>query len=380
MDSLAHRDFTYELATLLKPISEDNPSGASLRYEPVYDQIKEARRDDDPNLERGVWQMTLKKSDWGAVQNLCVDCLKKRTKDLQIGAWLTEAWLNLYGLAGFRDGIRLLNAFSEDFWETVHPVSEDGEIEYRVAPFEWANEKFPVLLKLMPITNPGDEDTQRYSWADWEYACRPHRPDPNSRKEPEPPRLTQEQFQESLTKTSTRDLTDLLQLTDASLNSLSALNATLDEKCGKHAPGLGGMTSILTSVRGLLYTAVRDRKADEPEPVVEADTGSEETENEEGENLMMIPVKPEEQTPDQAIESGAVSSGPIRNRAEAYRRLSEAADYLLRTEPHSPVPYLVKRAVTWGSKSLEEILQELVRNNSELSEIYRLLQIGRGSE
>jgi type VI secretion system ImpA family protein len=175
-------------------------------------------------------------------------------------------------------------------------------------------------------------------------------------------------------------LTDLLQLTDASLNSLSALNATLDEKCGKHAPGLGGMTSILTSVRGLLYTAVRDRKADEPEPVVEADTGSEETENEEGENLMMIPVKPEEQTPDQAIESGAVSSGPIRNRAEAYRRLSEAADYLLRTEPHSPVPYLVKRAVTWGSKSLEEILQELVRNNSELSEIYRLLQIGRGSE
>ena len=69
------------------------------------------------------------------------------------------------------------------------------------------------------------------------------------------------------------------------------------------------------------------------------------------------------------------TNGPIRNRTDAYRRLSEAADYLLRTEPHSPTPYLVKRAVEWGNMSLPELLQQIVRNEGELSEIDRLLRL-----
>jgi type VI secretion system protein ImpA len=91
----------------------------------------------------------------------------------------------------------------------------------------------------------------------------------------------------------------------------------------------------------------------------------------------LMPVDPSLQDPDEAVESGALSSGPIRSRAEAYRRLNEAADYLFKTEPHSPAPYLVKRAIVWGNMSLQDLLPELVRNNSELSEIYRLLQMGR---
>jgi predicted component of type VI protein secretion system len=71
------------------------------------------------------------------------------------------------------------------------------------------------------------------------------------------------------------------------------------------------------------------------------------------------------------------SSGPILNRDDAYRRLAEAADYLAITEPHSPTPYLVRRAIAWGSMRLEDLLPELVRNGNELTEIYRLLQIDR---
>ena len=55
--------------------------------------------------------------------------------------------------------------------------------------------------------------------------------------------------------------------------------------------------------------------------------------------------------------------------------LAEAADYLARTEPHSPTPYLVRRAIAWGSMSLEQLLPEMIRNGNELQEIFRLLQI-----
>src|SRR6185503_19324890 len=93
------------------------------------------------------------------------------------------------------------------------------------------------------------------------------------------------------------------------------------------------------------------------------------------------PEADEELIPTVDGETGAASglelwtSGPIRSRADAYRRLSEAADYLLRTEPHSPTPYLVKRAVEWGNMSLPELLQQIVRNEGELNEMDRLLRL-----
>ena len=47
---------------ILKPIPGENPSGQDLRYTPVYDKIKEARREDD-NLNQGAWQHERKVAD-----------------------------------------------------------------------------------------------------------------------------------------------------------------------------------------------------------------------------------------------------------------------------------------------------------------------------
>jgi type VI secretion system protein ImpA len=66
---------------------------------------------------------------------------------------------------------------------------------------------------------------------------------------------------------------------------------------------------------------------------------------------------------------------PIRSRAEAYRRLAEVADYLIRTEPHSPAPYLIRRAISWGGMTLEQLLPELVANEPALKDLERLLKI-----
>ncbi len=66
-------------------------------------------------------------------------------------------------------------------------------------------------------------------------------------------------------------------------------------------------------------------------------------------------------------------SGPIRSRAQAYHMLAEAAEFLMKTEPHSPTPYLVKRAVAWGNLSLGELLGQVLRNPAELGEVTRLL-------
>lgn len=70
--------------------------------------------------------------------------------------------------------------------------------------------------------------------------------------------------------------------------------------------------------------------------------------------------------------SGA-TSGPITNRKVAFERLREVADYLKRTEPHSPVAYLVQRAIKWGDMSLESVIAELVKNNDVRRQVYETL-------
>ena len=76
--------------TLLAPIPGENPAGEDLRYTTIYEEIKEARRSDDV-LDRGAWKHDIKTSDWQKVVTIAVDALTKKTKDLQIAAWLTEA-------------------------------------------------------------------------------------------------------------------------------------------------------------------------------------------------------------------------------------------------------------------------------------------------
>src|SRR5437764_9247531 len=105
---------------LLQPIAGENPSGESLRYAGVYDEISEARRADD-TLNRGDWQEELKVADYRKVIALAVPALTSQSKDLQIGAWLSEALMKEHGFAGLRDSMKLLAGLQEQFWETLHP-------------------------------------------------------------------------------------------------------------------------------------------------------------------------------------------------------------------------------------------------------------------
>src|SRR5262245_59774789 len=121
---------------LLIPISGGNPSGENLRYAPIYDKIKEARRKEDP-VAQGDWQRALKEADYRLVIKLSIDTLKRNSKDLQVAAWLTEALVYEEGLSGLTEGLDLLHGLLESFWDTVYPELEDGDLELRAAPLSW---------------------------------------------------------------------------------------------------------------------------------------------------------------------------------------------------------------------------------------------------
>ena len=71
-----------DFETLLAPIDGDNPAGESLRYDGTYDQIKEARREDEV-LSQGDWTRDLKVADWPKVIKLATDAIQQIVPLLQ---------------------------------------------------------------------------------------------------------------------------------------------------------------------------------------------------------------------------------------------------------------------------------------------------------
>src|SRR5438270_5850095 len=118
---------------LLAPIAGENPSGGDIRYDSklgFYDQIKEARRQDD-GLAQGAWQHERKTADYLLTAKLGQEILAAESKDLQVAAWLTEAMLHIEGFAGLRQGLELCHGLLQNFWDTVYPPLDD---ELRAAP------------------------------------------------------------------------------------------------------------------------------------------------------------------------------------------------------------------------------------------------------
>lgn len=345
-----------DLNELLQPIPGDNPAGESLRYQGTYDRIADARREDDPALSQGIYKSNLKRADWATAEAICVEALAKRSKDLQIAGWLLETWLHLYGVAGVTNGLRLLAGLCENFWNDLYPSLEGEDLEGRVAPFVWIEQKLSLKLKQIALTIPDETGNESYCYLDWESACHFENlamKDPHALQEAlakiNPTVAT---FRSAVAATDRSFYVELLEELENAIDACESLQQIVDEKCGKKSPSLRQFKEALSAVHQLIAQDL-------------------DTRNEEIETIS------EEEIPDHAdgTEFEFWSAGPIRSRADAYRRLSEAADYLMRTEPHSPTPYLVKRAVEWGTMSLPELLQQIVRNEGELNEIDRLLRL-----
>ncbi len=343
---------------LLAPIAPDSPAGQSLRYEGVYDLIQAARREDDPALPQGIWQTALKKADWPAVRDICLDAIETRSKDLQLAAWLLEAFVHLNGFEGVRDGFKVLTGLCLNFWGDMYPELDSSDPEFRYAPIQWINEKVSLKLKQIPVTKPQNAEMPPYSWGAMEsalhlesLAARDKNILTNAEKKGH---VTQAKFLSAVNLTATDFYLDLSrQLNEANAAVLQFDTLLKSLETGEGAT-LHTFRENLTTIDHFVKDTLRQR----------------------GHGVETAPAGPEQvETTMIEQEETTTTGGRIRNRAQAYQMLSEAAEYLIRTEPHSPTPYLVKRAVSWGGMSLSEVLHQLMKNQGELNEIYKLLGI-----
>lgn len=356
----------------LTPVDPEDPAGESLRYEGTYDKVKDARYADDPNLPRGIYERELETSDWEAVEELCTEALEERTKDLRLAAWLMEAWIHNHGFAGASGGIDLLTGLADTFWDDLYPQMREGDPEARLVLVEWIDNKLPPALRSVNITAPNMSGTSdQYTLLDWE---RTQRMDTDDDEHP-----TRNEILTSATLTPTAAYRELVEGLEQTMDASNAFLDLLEERCETtEVPPLHNWMDTLKAVKDFGQQVLADRETID-------DDSSEETDDASGDKQVPSDSAdaPSDATTEEPPSSSAeptrlpapptVESVVIRSRADAYRLLWKASEYLLQKEPHSPTPYLVKRAVSWGNMSLDELLQELVNSGDDLAAIYELL-------
>src|SRR5947209_8337402 len=107
-------------ADLLTPVPGTNPSGTDLRYDPVIDKIKEARRE-ELESPQGEWKTAFKVANYAQVIQLASDVLAHRSKDLQIAVWLVDAHVRREGFGVLASCFRFLRSLCQEFWGTLYP-------------------------------------------------------------------------------------------------------------------------------------------------------------------------------------------------------------------------------------------------------------------
>lgn len=316
---------------LLNPIPGDNPGGADLRYESVYDEIKDARRADD-DIPQGEWQTERKVADYARVIKLATDILANKSKDLQVAAWLTEAWVYKHGFGGLADGLALLQGILDTFWDTCYPEIEDDDVEFRAAPLEWVGLRLDIPVKSVPLTARG------YSFIEYQEAkSLGYEEDAGGDEDKLEARklaiaegkLAPEEFDQGFEGTPKAWYKTLVADIDRCQKAVSALDEVGRDKFGPDAPGYRGLLDALDEVDRAAKQFLAKKLELDPDPVEEqADEGD------------MDAVSAASATGDVPIEP--------TSPADAASRVAAAARFLQRADPTNPAPYLMLRGFRWG--------------------------------
>lgn len=395
---------------LLHPLTRYQGAGVPLHFDFIYDQIKEARREDDHRLTQGVWKTQPKIADWPLVIELCEDILVSQSKDLQVVGWLLEAWVMRYHFTGMQQGLLFLKDFCQAFWSVLYPNAmsihiDDGLInEYDI--------DHPELFENLSINNDVDAEiiAERRShilrWIDKMFAQRmlfieivPAHDDINIPALnlavwidaiDEDRRLRRQQavsFSSQDKETSSHQLS--LCRTALSLASIDHLQKLTDElrtilsliarikhdffhyDITKMIPFYDTENRLLELI-GILEIDLKKRVPKESAQATSPASLDPAAPSHSKHNPSLnLPSPPPTTIPH--LENPSHDVALISERQDAYDALKQIGDFLKEIDPHSPAPEILNLLISWQNKTLLQIVNDINTGSSDAHMLIRLL-------
>lgn len=355
-----------DIGSLLEPIAADNPVGRDLRKDAAptapYAQIRDARKAARAAERSNLFGDGNSEADdhWRVVCERVPAVFKTETKDLEIACWYVECLIRKSSFAGLRDGFVLIRQLIERYWDNVYPLPDEDGIETRVAALTGLNGEGAEGVLIAPIrtaaiTEPG----QRGAFAFWQYkqALDAHRISDESARAEQIAKngFALEDIEKAVEESSSDFYVNLRDDVRDALAEYKRIGELLGERCGaQKAPPTSNIVNILTEILGAINHLAKFKL---PQPQAEEASGA-----------------------DGATPGLPALSGTIKSRHEAFQQLSQISQFFRRTEPHSPISYIIEKAVRWGNMSLGELMQELIPDAGSRTTYASLTGVSTGGD
>ncbi|MBN2490934.1 MAG: type VI secretion system protein TssA [Planctomycetes bacterium] len=366
-----------DFEALLAPIPGEYPTGIDLRQDPAptspYRDLKAAVARARTEARRKIAGEPDAAPDWNVVVEAAKAMLSGASKDLVVATWLAEALLHEHGFGGLRDGFRLARELVERFWEGLHPMPDEEGAAGRVSELAGLNgaDRDGLLVDCIhdvPLT----EGSSAGPFVCWQYRKAESLeaiadPDRRQRLSAEPDAVTSETIRQAEAETSAAFSRQLREDLQSCLDEFGQLDQLLEQTCGTGPDG-EPIAPPTSRIRGALKECL---------DIVEAYAGgAREAEDRDGDKQgeagKRAPVA-------EGMATGktlpTVGAGEVRDREHAFQLLLGIAEFFRRTEPHSPISYVLRRAVEWGRMPLPKLFSELIDEEGMRSSVFKLVGI-----
>src|SRR5689334_13735647 len=249
----------FDLEALLAPIAGDAPQGTDIREDfsaaSPYNRLRDARseaRDAERGKDTGDADARDPGPLWRIVRELAVTTLAETTKDLEVAAWMTEAYVRSHGLPGLTAGALVMAGLAQRYWDVLYPMPDDYGMETRVSPVTGLNGRdgngslIQPLYKTVLFKRPDGEPLAYYQYRQSEQLGtldaerRQQRIDAGA--------VPLETLEREARAAGPRAFATLLDDARAARDAWQAMATVMDEKAGADGPSTTAVRDLLAGI------------------------------------------------------------------------------------------------------------------------------------
>jgi type VI secretion system protein ImpA len=330
-----------DVESLLSEVSPEAPCGEDLSYDASFLALEDMVRTKAADGIVAGMEEAASEPNWREVRERSLGLLQ-RSKDLRVATYLTLALLKMDGLPGLRDGLALLRALLERFWDHLYPQLDPDDnydplermnILQSLSPPTVSEQdpmKFKQRLAEVPLSNSARMG--RFGVRDIQVAKGEIVVAGDEAANAPDMAVIDAAFQD----TATDELLETSQAAQEAVEHVATITTVFSKNASQgQTPDLSGFQAVIGSIHKCIKGYLANRGYGEAAVEGAPAAGG------------------------QAEKGGVSLTGEIRSPQEALLAIEKVCQYFDRHEPSSPVPLLLRRAQRLVSKNFLEVIQDV---------------------
>lgn len=310
-------------------------------------------------------------NSWKRLSDQLCETFQKQTKDIELLSWLMVSQLYLDDtLIGFKNTLDLLNTLLTEHFDELNPVIPEASIKAQDEAGKLRESLDFKMVAFSQMVGIGENDSILYApmsqvrlLGNVSYFAYQ-----SAEMKGECPKLREDLKKDvSANADKYKTTIETLKQCKTLCNDIYVLLGSKCQPSGIQTPNfmfiINHLDRILKSVGFLTGFSIEDKKEQTAEEPVQDNNAS-------------SPAEPQTA----AVQTVAVQTAGVVNNSQSFELLSKnsevtreqvfeelanIAKYFRSTEPHSPVSYLIEKAIRWGHLSLPELLNELISDQAD---------------